>query len=103
MKKEKAGMVIGEREGPAETFKLAAKLRETGDVANWTNPDTDNDGMPDGWEIQNGLNPLVNDASDDPDGDGATVTRSKSALRSSGGRLSPRYRLSYLASPRRQR
>src|SRR5207245_1225504 len=42
---------------------------ESGDIANWTIPDTDSDGMPDGWEVQNGLNPLVNDASDDPDGD----------------------------------
>lgn len=32
--------------------------------------DDDNDGMPDEWEKQYGLNPLVNDASDDPDADG---------------------------------
>ena len=31
--------------------------------------DFDGDGMPNGWEIQNGLNPLVNDASADLDGD----------------------------------
>jgi len=40
-----------------------------------TNPnlgDTDGDGMPDGWEVANGLNPLVNDANDDPDGDWLT-------------------------------
>jgi len=36
------------------------------------NPDTDGDGMPDGWEVANGLNPLVNDAALDPDGDGLT-------------------------------
>ncbi len=34
--------------------------------------DTDNDGIPDGWEVAHGLNPLVNDASDDPDGDWLT-------------------------------
>ena len=34
------------------------------------NADTDNDGMPDGWEVQHGLNPLVNDAEEDLDGDG---------------------------------
>jgi alpha-tubulin suppressor-like RCC1 family protein len=35
--------------------------------------DTDNDGMLDGWEVQNGLNPLdPADASDDPDGDWLT-------------------------------
>ncbi|MEI6515250.1 MAG: hypothetical protein WCO77_04670, partial [bacterium] len=32
--------------------------------------DTDGDGMPDLWEIQNSLDPLVNDAALDPDGDG---------------------------------
>jgi len=32
--------------------------------------DDDNDGMPDDWEKQHGLNPFVNDASDDLDGDG---------------------------------
>ena len=40
-----------------------------------TNPakrDTDYDGMPDNWEIDNGLNPLVDDAAQDADGDGAT-------------------------------
>ncbi len=32
--------------------------------------DTDYDGMPDGWEYNNGLNPSVNDANEDPDFDG---------------------------------
>jgi serine/threonine protein kinase len=31
--------------------------------------DTDNDGMPDGWEIQHNLNPKINDATVDPDKD----------------------------------
>ena len=38
-----------------------------------TNPcdkDTDGDRMPDGWEVQYNLNPLVDDASEDADGDG---------------------------------
>lgn len=34
------------------------------------NPDTDGDGMRDGWEAQYGLNPLSNDANADRDGDG---------------------------------
>ena len=35
------------------------------------NPDTDNDGMPDGWEVNYGLNPnSASDGSADPDGDG---------------------------------
>lgn len=33
------------------------------------NPDTDMDGIPDGWEFDNGLNALVNDAAQDPDRD----------------------------------
>lgn len=33
-------------------------------------PDTDDDQMPDGWEVQYYLNPLINDASEDADGDG---------------------------------
>ncbi|NLD35914.1 MAG: hypothetical protein GX654_03510 [Desulfatiglans sp.] len=32
--------------------------------------DDDNDGMPDEWEEANGLDPLYDDASEDPDGDG---------------------------------
>ncbi|MHA1464727.1 MAG: hypothetical protein ACTSQ2_06515, partial [Candidatus Heimdallarchaeaceae archaeon] len=39
---------------------------------NRTNPDTDNDGSLDGLEVQIGLNPLVNDASEDEDNDGLT-------------------------------
>jgi predicted outer membrane repeat protein len=35
-------------------------------------PDTDDDGMPDGWEVFNGTNPLVHDALADPDDDGLT-------------------------------
>jgi hypothetical protein len=36
------------------------------------NSDTDGDGMPDGWELLQSLNPLSNDAADDPDGDWVT-------------------------------
>lgn len=36
------------------------------------NPDTDGDRMPDGWEYDNGLNPLVNDANAHSDNDGVT-------------------------------
>ena len=32
--------------------------------------DTDKDGMPDWWEVENGLDPLVDDASEDADSDG---------------------------------
>lgn len=37
-----------------------------------TDADTDNDGMPDGWEVQNQLNPFADDSGDDPDGDWLT-------------------------------
>ncbi|RLI49881.1 MAG: hypothetical protein DRO73_04910 [Candidatus Thorarchaeota archaeon] len=36
----------------------------------YTDPDSDNDGMPDGWEVDNGLDPLADDANDDLDNDG---------------------------------
>ena len=39
---------------------------------NPSNADTDGDGIPDGWEVAHGLNPLVNDAGEDPDDDGVT-------------------------------
>ena len=40
---------------------------------NFTNPDTDGDGMPDGWEVSYGLNATnAGDASLDSDGDGLT-------------------------------
>jgi len=42
-------------------------------VGNNADSDDDNDGMPDTWETENGLNPLdATDASLDPDGDGLT-------------------------------
>ncbi len=50
--------------------------------------DTDNDGMPDGWEVANGLNPLVNDASRDPDRDGLT-NEQEYAYETSGQRCDP--------------
>ena len=34
--------------------------------------DGDSDGLPDEWEVAHGLNPNLNDASGDPDGDGLT-------------------------------
>jgi hypothetical protein len=40
--------------------------------ANPTNIDTDNDSMPDGWEVNWGLNPLENDANNDADNDGVS-------------------------------
>lgn len=34
--------------------------------------DSDNDSLPDQWEVENGLNPLLADANLDPDSDGKT-------------------------------
>jgi parallel beta-helix repeat protein len=36
------------------------------------NPDSDYDGIPDGWEVLHGLDPLINDSGADADGDGFT-------------------------------
>ena len=41
-------------------------------VGNNADIDDDNDGLPDEWELAYGLNPLRNDAADDPDGDGVS-------------------------------
>jgi hypothetical protein len=35
-----------------------------------TNPDSESDGMPDGWEWTEGFDPLADDSGEDPDGDG---------------------------------
>lgn len=37
-----------------------------------TKSDTEDDGMPDNWEVDNELNPLIDDSALDPDGDGYT-------------------------------
>jgi hypothetical protein len=41
-------------------------------AGNACDPDDDNDGMPDWWEIAHSLNPLLDDADDDHDEDGYT-------------------------------
>ena len=47
-------------------------LEEYENKTNENNPDTDSDIMPDGWEVDNILNPLLNDADNDADNDGLT-------------------------------
>ncbi len=51
------------------TEQLDTDMDGTGNNAD---TDDDNDGMPDTFELANGLNSLVNDAAEDPDGDGLT-------------------------------
>ncbi|MEH6471165.1 MAG: PQQ-binding-like beta-propeller repeat protein [Halopseudomonas sp.] len=46
----------------------AAELNTYGTDPNLS--DSDGDTLPDGWEVTNGLNPLVDDANNDPDSDG---------------------------------
>ena len=43
-------------------------------------PDSDDDEMPDGWEVMNGLDPLVNDAGGNPDEDELTNIQEYAAL-----------------------
>jgi alpha-tubulin suppressor-like RCC1 family protein len=52
-------------------FHFAADLDGDG-LVDYADTDDDGDGIPDDWEIQNGLNPELNDANDDPDGDWLT-------------------------------
>ncbi len=49
-----------------------------GDTDVW-NPDTDDDEMPDGWEVTNGLDPVVANANLDSDGDGHSNIREYTA------------------------
>ncbi len=64
----------GDADGLADYFEDANGngVYDSGDVCDFQSADTEGDGMPDGWEIQYGLNPLMNDADDDKDADGLT-------------------------------
>jgi len=52
-----------------DTYGVFSKV-STGYGTDHLNPDTDNDGMNDGFEVRNNLNPFADDASDDLDNDG---------------------------------
>jgi hypothetical protein len=51
---------------------LNVNRRSWYDGLGYQRTDTDNDGLPDSWEIANGTDPEVNDAGEDPDGDDLT-------------------------------
>ena len=55
--------------------------RDGDGIADGEDLDNDNDGMPDAWEIAHGLDPFVNDAAGDLDGDGISNRPSISAGR----------------------
>ncbi len=71
-----SGDISFQRRGSVEVIDSDNDLLSTYSESMYgTNPslnDTDFDGMPDGWEVSNSLDPLVNDATSDLDGDGLT-------------------------------
>jgi hypothetical protein len=62
------GMITHETDFDVDGLKDYQELIIYG--TNLVDSDTDNDGMPDGWEVSYGLDPKGDDASDDFDGDG---------------------------------
>ena len=64
------GMIKEESDADNDWLKDYLEILTYG--TDWQNFDTEYDGMPDGWEINYGLNPLVNDANYDNDNDGFT-------------------------------
>jgi hypothetical protein len=67
---------------PTQASRLFMELEILSDPFN---TDFDGDGMPDGWELVNGLNPRLNDAAWDPDHDGLSNLE-ESALQCHPGR-----------------
>ncbi len=55
-------------------YDIEKNTSESGTLPGGTDPDadSDNDGMPDWWELQYGLDITMDDSGDDPDGDGFT-------------------------------
>ena len=79
-----ASVVIGDGSDPLDPSDGGAdwdgdgltNAEEQSQGTDMNNADTDNDGLPDGWEANYGLNPLsASDSSADPDGDGINAIR----------------------------
>ena len=61
-----------DHDGVIDRLEKFTNLEEFLNGTNPYDPDTDGDGMPDGWEVYYGLNPLLNDSMGDLDKDGIT-------------------------------
>ncbi|MBT5154374.1 MAG: hypothetical protein HON77_09015, partial [Gammaproteobacteria bacterium] len=56
-----------------ELYAAPVAIDTDGDgIGDTADTDDDNDGMPDTFELQNALDPLVDDSAADPDGDGVS-------------------------------
>ncbi len=65
-----SSFVVWEGNGLSDSYGVYGKSIVVGLGTDPTNADTDNDGIPDGWEVDHNMNPTYDDSSSDQDGDG---------------------------------